>query len=76
MGENNVYFYGHSLDVTDKDVISKLILAKNSKTHIFYHNKKTLSSMITNLVKVIGEDNLIRKTGGCDRTIEFIPIIK
>ena len=29
-------YYGHSLDVTDKDVLSKLILMKNTKTHIFY----------------------------------------
>ncbi len=68
----DIYFYGHSLDVTDKDVLSRLILMKNTTTHIFYHNRDAMAKQISNLVKVIGEENLIRMTGGKDRTITFI----
>lgn len=68
----NIYIYGHSLDVTDKDVLSRLIMMENTKTHIYYHNREALAKQIENLVKVIGEENLIRKTGGKERTIEFI----
>lgn len=69
---NNIFIYGHSLDVTDKDVLSKLLLMENTITHIFYRDRKDLANKINNLVKVIGEDNLIKMTGGTDRTIKFI----
>ena len=68
----DIYIYGHSLDVTDKDVLSRLIMIEDSTTHIFYHSKEAMAKQISNLVKVIGQDNLIRKTGGTDRTIKFI----
>lgn len=31
----DIHIYGHSLDVTDKDVLSKLILTDNTKTYIY-----------------------------------------
>lgn len=71
----NIYIYGHSLDVTDKDVLEKLIKIKGAQTTIFYHNKKALGDQIANLVKVIGEEQLIRRTRGNKRTIRFEPII-
>ena len=71
----DIFIYGHSLDVTDKDVLSRLIMMKYSTTHIFYHNRESMAKQISNLVKVIGEDNLIRKTGGKERTIKFIPMM-
>ena len=71
--EINLYIYGHSLDVTDKDVLSKLILIPNAKTTIFYHNRDAMAKQISNLIKLIGEDNLIKMTGGTNRAIRFEP---
>lgn len=68
----SIFIYGHSLDVTDKDVLSRLILTKNVTTYIFYHNREAMAKQISNLVKVIGEENLIRMTGGKERSIIFI----
>lgn len=68
----NLYLYGHSLDVTDKDVLSKLILLEGTHTKIFYYSRKDLAEKITNLVKLIGEDNLIKMTGGIDKNIVFV----
>lgn len=68
----NIYFYGHSLDVTDKDIIAKLIRQKNATTTIFYHSRSALSSQICNLVKVIGEEELIERTGANNPTIIFV----
>lgn len=68
---HNVYIFGHSLDVTDKDVLRDLILNDNVYTTIFYHSKDELGRKIANLVKVIGQDELIRRTGGSTKTIEF-----
>lgn len=68
----NIYIFGHSLDVTDKDILRELILNDNTQVKIFYHNKDIYGKQIANLVKVIGQDNLIKKTGGSTKTIEFI----
>lgn len=68
----NLYFIGHSLDVTDKDILKELILHEGANTTIYYHNQEALSRMITNLVKVIGEDELISRTGGSKATIKFV----
>lgn len=75
---HNLYIFGHSLDVTDGDVLKSLICNDNVHTHIFYyreyeHDKRTLGKLIQNLVRIIGQDELIRRTGGSHKTIEFIP---
>ena len=71
VARHNLYIYGHSLDITDKDILRELILNDNVKTTIFYPDKKDLGKKIANLVKVIGQDELIRRTGGSTKTIEF-----
>ena len=68
----DIFIYGHSWDITDKDVLSRLIMMKNSTTYIFFYNRESMAKQISNLVKVIGEENLIKKTGGKERTIKFI----
>ena len=68
---NQLYIFGHSLDVTDKDILRDLILNDNVYTTIFYVNKNVMGQHIANLVKVIGQDELIRRTGGSTKTIEF-----
>ena len=69
--ELNIYIYGHSLDATDGDILRRLILENGAKTTIFYHNKEALGKQIANLVKVIGEDELIKRTDGRKPTIIF-----
>lgn len=69
---HNLYIFGHSLDVTDKDILRDLILNDNVFTTIYYCNKKVYGQQIANLVKVIGKDELIRRTGGKTKTIEFV----
>ena len=68
---HNVYIIGHSLDITDKDILSSLINMKSTKTTIFYHSQAALGNQINNLVKVLGEDNLIAKVHGENASIVF-----
>lgn len=70
---HKLYIFGHSLDVTDKDILRKLILADNVKTTIFYHSKEELGAKIVNLVKVIGKNELIKRTGRHTKAITFCP---
>ena len=48
-----------------------LILNDNIYTIIYYFNNEVMGQQIANLVKVIGKDELIRRTGGSTKTIEF-----
>ncbi len=71
-----IYFYGHSLAETDKDVLNKLIMHENAIIRIFYHSKDAMAKQISNLVKIIGEEKLIHMTRGRNRKIEFWPASK
>lgn len=71
---HRLYIFGHSLDVTDKDILRDLILHYNVHTTIYYLNKDVMGQQIANLVKVIHQDELIKRTGGSTKTIEFVPI--
>ncbi len=66
-----MYIFGHSLDKTDQDILRELILNDNIYTTIFYMNKKDMKRKIANLVKVITQDELIRRTGGSTNTISL-----
>lgn len=76
--KHTLYIFGHSLDVTDRDILRLFICNDNVQTKIFYHqkdadDKTTLGKLIKNLVRIMGQDELIRRTGGEHKTIEFIP---
>lgn len=73
--KHKVYFYGHSLDITDKDIIRELILHDTVLTTIYYYagyknDKSGLFSKIANLVKIIGQDELIKRIN--EKSIVFI----
>lgn len=68
---NTLYIFGHSLDVTDGDILRDLINHKGINTVIYYKNKKQLEQQITNLVKVLGSDTVIEKVYGNDSCITF-----
>lgn len=72
LNEHNLYIFGHSLDVTDKDILRDLILNNILHTTIFYHSKEELGKKIANLGNVIGQDELIKRTGGNTKIIEFV----
>ncbi|MBD5499427.1 MAG: hypothetical protein HDR11_17050 [Lachnospiraceae bacterium] len=75
VAHHNIFIFGHSLDITDKDVLRDLIINDNVQTVIFYLDKDDYGRKIANLVKVIGQDELIRRIGGTTKTITFSPIM-
>lgn len=68
---NNIYIFGHSLDITDKDILKELMLMENTTTTIFYFNKQVYSQQIANMVKIIGQDELISRVYGSNPSIIF-----
>lgn len=73
---NNIYFYGHSLDITDKDILQELIMLPKSQITIFYHNQKNYREKISNLVGLIGQDYLCSNVRGSNPKIIFKEITK
>ena len=74
-----LHIFGHSLDVTDKDILREFILNPNVQTKIYYHrkdedDKSDYDSKIKNLIKMIGQDEFVKRIrGGSKNTIDFIP---
>ncbi len=54
-----LYVVGHSLDVTDKDII-QLVFESASKIYVLYHSDISAKSQIRNLVEIYGKQGLDR----------------
>ena len=62
---------GHSLDVTDKDIIVELF-DRMDEIIILYHNEEAKNAYISNLIKMYGKEGLdaLRKQKG----LTFLPL--
>ena len=69
---NNVYIFGHSLDITDKDVIKDFIDRDGVQTTIFYYDKQQQTQQIANLVKMLGQDTFINMINSVPQKICFV----
>lgn len=67
---NTVYIYGHSLDVTDKEILQPVI-ENAQKVIIFYYNKLAYDQQIINLVKILGKQKFIKYVSKAINKIEF-----
>jgi hypothetical protein len=68
--EHKVYFFGHSMDVTDSDIIKALILNSNVKTTIFYYSNLDKMDKVKNLISVLGYEHFVEYTSS--GSVEFI----
>ena len=69
----NMYFYGHSLDITDGDIIAELIRQEFATSTIYYHSREALGVQIANLVRILDEEEVIERTGAYKPSIIFRP---
>lgn len=75
--ENNdksVTFFGHSLDITDGDIIKKLILASR-ETIIYYLNQSDYEQKVINLMKIFSVNDFEELYYNDDRNIIFKSIV-
>ena len=69
--ETTLIVMGHSLDITDRDIITEVFsIADNIK--IYYHDKEAHGRYIENIVKIFGKNDYdsMRRTKG----LSFIPL--
>ena len=73
MDLSEIFIFGHSLDITDKDVLKDLIHRPNVRTTIFYHDKQQQTQQIANLVKMLEQDTFIEMINSVPQKISFVP---
>ena len=73
MDLSEIFIFGHSLDVTDKDVLKDLIYRPNVRTTIYYHDKQQQAQQIANLVKLLKQKKFIKMVNCVPPRISFVP---
>lgn len=84
-GRSVTWIFGHSLAVSDKDVLIKLLpcsdFAHNpdgrfldyiQKSYICYYDKQALEQQVANLVQILGQDALNDLVCGANPKIKFV----
>lgn len=67
-----VYVYGHSLGVSDKDILSLCLKPENMFIKIYAYNKSEEGKLVSRLIRIIGEDTLIEKAHGRTKRLELL----
>lgn len=64
-----IHIFGHSLDVTDKDILKKIFDFNVRRIVIYCLDKLTQGEYIANIIKIIGQEEMIQR---CNKNrIEF-----
>lgn len=71
-GISDIYIFGHSLDITDKDILKGFFKSKATRIHIYCKDRETEGELIANVIKLVGEKNLLQKVNQIPQKIEFI----
>lgn len=66
-----VFFFGHSLNSSDDDVLKELIINSKTKITVYYYNNDDFSNKIASLVHVIGQEALTSMVHGTSPKVIF-----
>ena len=69
---NNIFVFGHSLDVTDKDILKDFIDRNDVKVTVFYYDKQQQTQQIANLVKMLGQNRFIEMINSIPQQLSFV----
>lgn len=68
---SKIYIFGHSLDVTDCDVLEEFFRLPHVQIIIYYYDKQQQVQQIANLVKMLGHDDFIEYINSSPAKIVF-----
>lgn len=60
-GISRVYIFGHSLNITDKDILAKFIKSDATVVEVYCHDKALEGRAIENLIRLTDKDTLVEK---------------
>lgn len=66
----NIFVYGHSLDVTDKDILELFLKPDYSSLVVYVKGDVNEGKLISNMIKIMTEDVLIKKATGFPSRLE------
>lgn len=66
---NHLHIVGHSLDITDKDILTGLIMFENTVTTVYFHSNDAKNEQIAKLILLFGKDKFEKLLN--DEKIEF-----
>ena len=69
---SEIYIYGHSLDLTDKDILKRFLSSKHTRIHIFSRDKASEGELISKLLQIVGEDIVVEKATNNPLMLQFI----
>lgn len=68
---HNLLIIGHSLTLSDREILYKLITINEMKTSIYYHSEESKIELMQNLAAILGQENFTNLTQ--NEKICFIP---
>lgn len=71
-GVSYVYVFGHSLDVTDKDILSSIIGDDSTSVIVYCMDKGTEGELIANTIKLISEKRLLDKSNHVPTKLDYV----
>lgn len=71
-GVSYVYVFGHSLDVTDKDILSGFIGDDATSVTIYCMDKGTEGELIANTIRLITEEKLLKKVNHVPTKLRYV----
>lgn len=71
-GVSYVYVFGHSLDVTDKDILSSFIGDDSTSVIVYCMDKGTEGELIANTIKLISEKKLLDKSNHVPTKLDYV----
>ena len=69
---SKVYVFGHSLDITDKDILAEFIGSDATDVTIYCYDKGVEGDLIANTIKLIGEQRLLEKVNHVPPMLKFV----
>lgn len=69
---SEVHIFGHSLDVTDKDILYDYLNSEATSVTIYCKDKGTEGEYIANVIKIIGEERLLKKVNQYPPKLRFV----
>ena len=55
----SVHIFGHSLDITDKDILSDFLSSPRADITVYYHDKETEGELIAKIIALAGAEYVI-----------------
>ena len=69
---SEIFIFGHSLDITDKDILYDFLESESTSVTIFCKDKETEGEYIAKVIRIISEKRLLEKVNQYPSKFQFV----